>query len=955
MQTFLFETAQEILRKYKPDIQSYCFVFPNKRTKFFFRKYYAQLYGVSHKAPDMKEIKSLVDEYTGLRDEDNLKLIFDLYKTFKEINPDFINDFDSFYKLGEIILSDFNEIDNWLINPNQIFQNINDLKEIDIKFSWLTDEHREILKTFWKSFTPEKYSVEQEMFIRLWNILPSVYKNFTDKLLKEGAVYFGLKYRRLFENLNSEKINSSKYKKYLFIGFNALNHAEIELFKYFGIKNQAEFYWDTDVYYQKDKKQEAGDFLRHNFKYLNINDTNLPDNFSKNKSVNLIGVPLNVGQVKILPYIFDNFDILKDENTAIVLADENLLFPALGSLPDDINTINVTMGYPFKLTPLFSLIRQYFNIHIQAKNIAKTGFYHKNVTDIIRNPFVKEFEPELCERIISEIETNSIVYVKSQYLIEQKSKLFTYLFTQIPEKESVYSVLTNVLNILFLLFDKEKNDGVLIQSIENEYIHRAYIKIKQFREVIRNNDIQIGLKQSSELLIRILKQEQIPFEGEAVEGLQLMGVLESRNIDFKNVIILGMNEGKFPSVSKSPSFISQSVRYAFGMPMIKYQDSVYAYLFYRLIQRAENITFVYNTIVNEKNSGEISRFIQQLKFETEFEINEFQFNQNLNLKKKNEIIIEKTEHIINKLNKYIVKPNLDYKKFSPAGLSTYIDCPLQFYFKYIADLKETKSVEEAFSAAELGTILHNTLDAVYETILINNENKLIEKEEIKSLITKIDDFVETEFKNKYKISKLDGSQIIIKNVIKNYVQSVLKRDEFYAPFYIVSKEDDKYFAEIDIDLKENPFKIGISGIIDRVDLKDGIYRIVDYKTGKVQNTFNGINSLFDKEKKDRSKHVLQILIYTVIFRNRNLHKNIKIKPALFYVRTMNTPEYSETVKLKENRQTVEINEENINIFEEQLISEIKLLIEEIFNEDIPFTQTNNKETCNYCSYKEICL
>ncbi len=960
MNPFLYDTAKDILNKYKTDIQSYCFVFPNKRTKFFFRKYYADIYGKSHKAPDMREIKNLVQDFTKLKEIDNLSLIFILYKIFKEVDKKNDYTFDNFYRLGEIILSDFNEIDNWLINPKQIFQNISDIKEIDAQFDWLTDEQKEVLKSFWINFSVENYSDEQKMFIELWNILPEIYNKFTETLLLQGFAYSGLKNRELSKLIDSLALKEKKYKKYLFIGFNALNKGEIKLLQHFRKSDKAEFYWDTDVYYHKDKKQEAGDFLRKNFNDLYLSEKDLPNNFVKQKQIDLIGVPLDIGQTKILPSIFKNYNTKNNAaDTAIVLADENLLFPTLSSLPEEIEIINVTMGYPFKMTPLFGLLKQFINLHTASKKSGASSFYHKNVIDILRHPFVKDLESNLTSEIITEIQDRNIIYVSSKFLISKKSELLKLLFTNIPKENALDIFLTNILNILFLMFNKQKDENNnLVQSFENEYVHRAYIKTKQLREIFRENDTPVSVKLGAELLMQVLRTEQIPFEGNAVEGIQVMGVLESRNLDFKNVIIIGMNEGKMPSVSKKPTFISQSIRFAFGMPMIKYQDSVYAYLFYSLIQRAEKVSLIYNSLVNTSNAGELSRFILQIKNETNLKINEYQFNQSLSLKEQKEIIIDKNDEVLKILDNYFIKDNNKNKKFSASAINSYIDCPLQFYYKYIAGFKQADEVEEEFSPAAFGSILHKALENIYEDIANKKANKIVEKNDIKEVYEKIDKYVENAFKTIFSKNdnyKITGSQIIVKNVIVNYVNIVLKKDELFSPFEIISVEDkDNHSTEIEVATFKGKQKVNIFGIIDRVDKKDGIYRVIDYKTGQQKNTFYSIEELFNSEKKTRAKHVLQTFIYAMIFKDSQYPIKVKLRPSIFYVRNMKSHNYSDAIFLKQYRKQIKVDE---NLTEEMLpefSEKLTKLIEEIFNEKIPFTQTASKHNCEYCPFYDLC-
>ena len=748
MKPFLKETAEDVLKKHKGNLNKICIVFPNKRTRLFFRKHFADSVGETDWAVNMMDIRRLVRDFIKLKEPDKLSLNFDLFEIFKKVNKTSSNkySFDKFYRLGEIILNDFNEIDSWLVDPPLIFRNIKDVEEIENVFDWLSDEQKSVLRTFWQNFSPEKQSEEKKKFIELWNLLPEIYKQFTESLLEKNLAYNGLLFRQISNKISKGELKTGKYEKYIFTGFNALNKAEETLFNYLKEKGKAEFYWDTDKYYQFDKKQESGDFLRKNFKALNIFEENLPDNLiSKHKNIDVIGVPLETGQAKLIPTILENYDIdEKGDDTAIVLSDEHLLFPVLHSLPEFVENINITMGYPFSATSLFNLIQQYLKLQsfaFKSKNRIKT-YYYKDVIALIKHPYIWESAPEISKFTLSEIENNNSVYIPAKELIEKDSELYRIVFAPLDDKNPTENLLENLLTILFILFDKSKDsEGKTVKTIENEYIHRVYTSIKRFKEIINSKNIDLGILLTIDLLKQILMAEQVPFSGEAVEGLQLMGVLETRNLDFKNLIILGMNEGNFPSISQPQSFISQSIRYVFGMPLVKYQDSVYAYLFYRLIQRAENITFVYNNIINSSTTGEISRFIQQLDFESGLKINHKQFKQDLIPASQKQIIIKKNDDILLKLSKYFSTNGYCERRLSASAINSFIDCPLQFYFRYIAGLRTLDTVEEDISHAAFGTILHDSLENIYTYITKEKKSKTIEQSDFKELDKKVPDYV----------------------------------------------------------------------------------------------------------------------------------------------------------------------------------------------------------------------
>jgi len=960
MKAFLHNTAKEIIEKYKDSIHKYCFVFPNKRTNFFFRKYYSELYGVSHKAPKMLEIRKLIHQFTKLNDVDDLTVIFKLYKIFNKTDKENKYSFDQFFKLGEIILSDFNEIDSWLTDPSQIFKNIKDIKEIETHFDWLSEEQKDVLKKFWINFTADEKSDEKKLFLNLWNILPNVYKELTSHLFEKRIAYTGLHYRVLSDLIDQHKLNTDQYKKYIFIGFNALNKAEIKLFKHLDKKEKAEFYWDTDQYYHLDNKQEAGDFLRKNFSVLNITDKDIPYNFLKPKEINLTGVSLNLGQAKILPEILKK--IRKEEiseRTAIILADEHMLFPVLSSLPEYVDSINVTMGYPMKLTPAFQFIKLYSDLHVQYNKKKSNTYYYKYVINLLKHPYVSENDRELNEKIINEINENNSFYIPANLFSNKGNNFYKLLFSKIPEKDASEIFLQTLLNLLFIIFDKTRDEkGNVVKTLKNEYIHRAYTKTKRLKELLLENDVETGLKLTVDILIQILRTDQISFEGDAVEGFQLMGLMESRNLDFKNIILLGFNEGNIPSVSKKPTFLSQSIRYAFEMPVIKHQDSVYAYLFYRLLQKAENINLVYNNIVNESNSGEISRFAFQLLYESGLEINHIQYNEKLYPVEPNEITVKKTPEVLKKLEQFTSESTNSFKKFSPAALNTYLDCSLKFYLRYIAGIKESKEVEEEFSSAGFGSLLHLILENVYTELKNKKGNSKVKPEDFKFILENLPGILESSFNTYYnnQINKTTGSSVIIKNVLLKYVTSVLKTDKEYAPFEIISLEaDDDFSMQFEIEVDKQIKKVCLNGIIDRVDKKDNIYRVIDYKTGRPNNMFDSVESLFNTELKKRASHVFQTLFYSYLFIRNKQPDQIKVKPGIYYTRSMNKTSYDESVRMKTGRNKYIIIDENeLDLIMPAFSNEIKKLLIEIFSSDFSFEQTDNTDICKYCSYNKIC-
>ncbi|NOZ33756.1 MAG: hypothetical protein GXO80_00475 [Chlorobi bacterium] len=958
MKPFLYETAEIIIRNNKDNLQNCILIFPNKRTKFYFRKFYAEIIGKTSRPAKMIEIGKLIRDITRFEDGDKLSLIFELFGVFKTFSSHYT--FDNFYRLGEIILSDFNEIDAWLIDPKQIYRNIKDLKEIDSRFDWLTDEQKKLLKNFWVNFLSEKSSNEKDMFLHLWNLLPAVYELFTEQLKEKRIAYNGLIYRVLSDMISGAEIETDNSDKYIFIGFNALNNAELKFFKYFQKKGIAEFYWDIDDYYFSGKKQEAGDFLRKNFEELNIKILKLPNNFLKKKNIDLIGTSLNINQAKLLHVLLKNKDKDFLNNTAIITADETMLFPVLSALPEFAEQINVTMGYSFKLTPLFNFINSFFRLHLFPEKHKNPKFYYKNVLSILKHPYLNEYNSELCSKLTDTVKSEKLFYILPEQLPFGNDKLMNLLFDDFYNNGDINLILNNLLDILFIFFDsKTTENNTQTNSVKNEYIFRAYKKIKRFREILQENNDTLSLKLASEVLLQILKSDTIPFESEADQGLQIMGLMESRNLDFKNIIILGLNEGNLPKISGKPTFISQSMRFAFGLPLTKHQDAVFAYFFYRLLQRAENVTLIYNDLVSDGNSGEMSRFIKQLLYETDFKINHTQFNDEIYIQERQTIEIPKNDIVFTKLKKYIYdnkKPE-NVKAFSASSLNTYLSCSLKFYYKYVAGIKEPESQEDEFTPADFGSILHTALELIYSVLKKETDGKSITEKAIEAKIPDIKNYVSEAFKIYYNIKtyKPEGIQIIVKDVLINYIKSVLEYDIKQSPFEIVSMEKQKYYdtlLKVNINLQEEQVKL--LGIIDRIDKKDTIYKIVDYKSGQMFKGTSSINSLFDKDNKKRNSHLFQALFYVLIIQTSSEFTNADLKPALYYIRSMNRPDFSELPVIKEDSGTFKTDENIVKMVLPNYQQNLVQLIEEIFDENTSFSMTNNLENCKYCEFNKIC-
>jgi CRISPR/Cas system-associated exonuclease Cas4 (RecB family) len=968
LKSFLQETAEDLVKRYGVQLKGIEIIYPNKRTGFHLKSALGAAVGKTIWSPKSFTIQQYVSKLTKLHTIDKLSLLFELYDSFKRVDTNFSYDFDSFHKLGEIILSDFNEIDNYLVEANQIFTNIKNLHEIDQKYGGLEEEQIKIIKQYWINFSIEDKSREKELFLQLWNILPEVYEHFTKKLLLKSKGYEGLIYKHLIGLLPDNLTNDSDNVK-VFIGFNALNMAQKKLFRYLKSKNKAIFYWDNDAYYHNNPIQEAGDFLRKNYEVLSEDKKLVPNNFKTyNKTIKLIGIPGNIGQAKALPELLKDFSdengkLKAPEKTVIVLPDENMLFPVLHSIPDSVEKLNITMGYPLKNTALYSLLVYFLRIqdNINNRQTEKISIYHKEVLSVLNHPFIKPLYPQEVKDISEQIVDQQMVYVNNELLVSEKLALFETIFTPVASGKAEDAT-TKLLNLLFQLFTNRPERLTNEKSLEDEYLYHTYLSVKRLHEILQQEkgNIELSFGVVFQFIRQVLSGVRIPFESESTDGLQVMGLIETRNIDFENVIILNANEGVLPSLGRPPSLISESLRHAFDLPVLKYQDAIFAYFFYRLLQRTKNVRIVYDNLGSNNRSGELSRFIYQLELESGFEIEKLQLNQQLKLSDSQAISIKKTEAILSKLNEFIVNKGFSKRQFTATSLDTYLNCSLQFYFKYIASLHEPEQVEEEFSQMEMGIIIHLVMELFYKNIIKRKGKRTIEKSDLEDPEEKLEFFLEKAFRQHLGIAEKNifeytGNLLIIKEVIKKYLDYIITYDRKRTPFDIQQLEDAESFrASLKVNLNGKTFETGLKGIIDRIDKKDNFLHVIDYKTGKADKEFQSMEELFLNDSGKRKKAVLQVFLYGLLVKNNPDLAKETIYPGIYDVKNMYKRDFSPSVVVKSGRDKTELAPHDYNSLISGFKDQLSALIAEIFNPDIDFSQTEHEDNCNYCSYRAIC-
>jgi hypothetical protein len=934
-QHFLDKLAEEILSKRSLELSKLCVVFPSVRAGLFFKKFLSSKLEKPAWAPEILGIKDFVNRLSPLAIEDKIILIFELYEVYKQHIKG--ESFDSFYPWGNMILDDFDDIDKNLVPPDEIFRIIKETRELEETFEMTFGDFDEFRK-FWRSFSSQDLSENQRDFLKTWEILGLVYKEFRQRLSEKNIAYEGMAYRKIYVNIRTNKTDI-KWDKIIFAGFNALNKAEEGIIRELTRLGKAETYWDADKYYAGDPKQEAGSFLRNAFRNLEIKKPNwIVSTLSEDaKKITVIGAPLQSGQVKALGAELRKLNQISSEitdSTAVVLPDERLLIPLLHSIPEEIGSFNVTMGYPIKDTPIYSFVEALKKLQKNKKGKkTSTVFYHKDVTEVLMHPYIKSAAPKISNELVDRIRERNIIYVPADMLNSENDILHSTVFTYVDSVKGTIDYLEKVLSYCSSKLESS-------QELDKEYFFIFFTQLNRLSDIISKYPQEIKTETFWKILSEVLTNVRIPFSGEPLKGLQIMGVLETRSIDFDNVFILSMNEGIMPKGNTHSSFIPFHLRKAFRLPTFEDEDAISAYYFYRLIQKAKNIFLFYNTEPGDFAAGEKSRFILQLESELAKNNKNISFEELIldipaPATKKIEIKIIKDNEIIEKLR--------SIGKFSATSLTSFISCSLKFYLERIARLKEEEDIEEFFGGATFGKIFHEVMKVLYN----NYAGKIISKDDFaalnKLLDNEFDPILEEAFKEADKArelaGELQGKNLLYKGIMQKLAKKILENDEIDAPFKVIDLEE-QYLRDIEITVNGRKEKLILNGRIDRVDERKNKTRIIDYKTGRVTSrkiNENNFGLMFaDPEYKEYFQTHFYALLYNAA------HPEKVIMPGIYPLRNI-----GEGIRYVSEG---ELTTETINKFEAGL----KVLLSSLFDAEKPFIQTENEEHCRFCAFRSIC-
>jgi CRISPR/Cas system-associated exonuclease Cas4 (RecB family) len=961
---FLEKIAQTLHNEFGNTLNRHCLVFPNRRAGLYFLKYLSASIEKPVWVPSILTINELFRSYSTLQIPGNEILLFELYKIYRKLGKT-AESFDDFYFWGDILLNDFDDVDKYLVDASLLFRNVQDIKKIDQQFGSLTDEQVQIIRRFWINFNPEKPTIEKSGFISIWSVLNDLYSGFRSSLQNQNLAYEGMIFRETAENTDEELFSGIRWDMIHFIGLNALNECEKVIMTRFKNAGKARFYWDYDnSYISEGKLNSAGFFLRNNLKLFG-NDMPSDWNFDtmlsageKNVRRRIIDTSSDLAQVKLISQLINDLADLTSDNahhTAVILSDENLLMPVLTSLPEDIGDINITMGYPLKQTLVYTLVRKLMDL--QRTSVILDGivrFSYSDVISILKHSLMSGLLTDSDNEIVNEIiKTNQIWipaerFAKTRFLCQVFNKPYT------PALLSDY--FKDILSLIALKDEKSTNGadkGNVQSNIRNEFIYRVVLSINRLEKIVNSTDISFTTDTYIRILDRMLRIQSVPFSGEPLSGIQIMGILETRALDFKNLVILSVNEGVLPAVTVGSSFIPFSLREAFNLPSVNYQESIYAYHFYRLLQRAENVTFTYNSNSEGLRTGEMSRFLIQMKYEKLLKPDFF--NLNFEIKTHGSIgeTIERNDDHLSQLNLLFMDKS-DGRILSPSAINTWLNCRMKFYYRYINRLKEPESIAKDIDPGMLGSILHDMLKNLYndfkgQVIFKNILDSIIGDRQL--LIRVTNEAINRQL-NKGRNDIAGGNELIIRDVLTAYLVKILQVDRSIAPITILNLEDSFRF-KMSASSNGSQIDLILGGKVDRIDMVNGITRIVDYKTGTVADTIASIDELFTDDRKKETDGWLQTLLYCEAY-IANSSVSL-VHPSVYKIKRLSDGLLADKLRLKIDNKS-EIVVDDYKIVRDQFLDGLTGILIKIFSSDEPFTMTTDiRGKCSYCPYRALCM
>ena len=960
---FLELVARDLLQTYGNNLSRVTVVLPGKRARLFMNQYLAQNSDKPVWAPRYQTIDELFLELSPYRKAEQIEAVCTLYKVYSRLIGE-PKPLDEFYSWGELILSDFDDIDKHLAPAEKIFRNVYDL--YSIQEPYFTPEQVEALREFFANFSEEGNTELKKRFLRLWEIMPKLYEGFKQELKEKGYLYSGALYRDVVERQSrrseeaQQKLSKLHERQYAIVGFNVVDECEESLFRMLG-EEHTRFYWDYDEMYMKNLQfkmvtsdgktrnctgapWEAGLFINQNLKnFPNSLPREYFDNLRHLKDITFIATSTDNAQSRHIPTWIDQQLTEQENDTAIVLCDEHMLQPVMHALPEDKpKLINITMGFPLTDTPIYSFLSILTSMQIEGWDYSAKRFRRSFVEKVKRHPYYRKCKKEmLMVHPDSNLELlNYLQDVIGEIGNENSSK---------PENSKAENP------------EAENSESNVYEQLYNEALYQAHKIINRFITIIEDGTLDVHPITLRRLMRNVLSGTSIPFHGEPAIGMQIMGLMETRNLDFKHLLMLNVGEGTMPKKADDSSLIPYSLREPFGLTTIRHRISVFAYYFFRLLQRAEHVTLMYNENSSGVKNNEMSRFMRQMMAETDLPIQHLRLTPTNEPKDKTVVICaEKTPEMVQKL-----KERYSQSLLSPTAINTYLDCPMRFYFKYVANLKTEEETQDEIRAVDIGKIFHGTAEKLYRKLWADYGTNRLTAEMLRPILehkeTKLTPILE-EVMRELNFETASGLPLIIKNVVQKYLVHLIQYDILHAPVTVSALES---YCSLPLDISnkgEEPLVVNIGGIIDRLDWTGDGFQVVDYKTGGQHESMGDISKIFEHKAKSAG-YYLQTILYSLAVSEEH---HCPVKPSLFYVhRATNPREYDSSLTFKPSRGE-ETPIEDVRPLKEEFLEKLKEKLRELFNPDINFRQAQKEDRkndgelvddddkCTYCDYQKLC-
>ena len=960
--TFLEYVAEDIIGKYGTDLSRIAVVFPNKRAALFLNEHLARIAGQPVWSPAYITISDLFRQHTDLKPADPIKLICDIHKSFTKCTG-IDETLDHFYGWGQLLLADFDDIDKNMADADSIFCNLKDIHELD-DISYLDDEQKEMLKRFFANFSDDIESELKKRFLSLWSHFGDIYHDYNRRLTEQGIGYEGAIYRKVA----SEETLHLKYDNYLFVGFNLIQKVERVLFSRLMKEGKAKFYWDFDEYYMPTARAQQSASVPNNTasfaayltdfpNELDNTDRDIYANMRRPKRIRFISSPTENAQARFASnWLLENDRYKAGRKTAVVMCDESILLPIMHSLPPEADKVNITSGFPLAMTPVASLVMLLFDLYTLGLRKKGTAFNPHYLKKLMAHPYARHLqEAQLKE-----------VHLKGVHLsqVHQPNSTSAQPTTQHSTFNTQHSILHHIATLVKQVGIATKQEG---DALTQESVFRMFTILNRLAALADSGDLLVDNTTLRRLVSQLVSSSSIPFHGEPVIGVQIMGVLETRNIDFDNVLLLSCNEGNMPKGVNDSSFIPYSIRKAHGLTTIDNKVAIYSYYFHRLLQRAGDITIAYNNSTDNGHTGEMSRFMLQLLVESGQKIDHYSLtakNQPTPLMPKP---IEKDEAALSKLE--------EMSLLSPSAINTYIRCKLAFYYQYIAHIKEPDSDPETIDNRMFGNIFHRAAYLIYKDI--TDHSPVIEKAHIQAYLSNrklLASVVDRAFEEE-ECKTNNGLQIINREVIIEYITKLLKIDQQLCPFSILAMEEEaKVYTQLSFTIPsggalkggalvssapDKHYSLTIGGIIDRLDAvtdkqtgKRRI-RVVDYKTGnKPSSAIKSIEEVFDPKNiaSKHSNYFLQAILYSLIVSGSKEWNaaNDAVSPALLFIKQAATNDYDPTLCIDKHPIS------DVTVYEEEFLTKLKETVADMYSPDAAFTPTDDRKKCELCPYRMLC-